>query len=149
MLGLQNEREWQEFCARVLLQPALATDERFASNARRVAAREALHKIIVDVFAHLDADQLVARLEQAQIANARVNSMREVWSHPKVRARERWTEIEAPAGVVQALLPPGIPDTFAPRMDAVPALGQHSAQILAELGFSADEVERLRSEGAL
>jgi len=149
MLGLQNEREWQEFCARVLLQPALATDERFASNARRVAAREALHKIIVDVFAHLDADQLVARLEQAQIANARVNSMRDVWSHPQLHARERWTEIETPAGVVPALLPPGIPDTFAPRMDAVPALGQHSAQILAELGFSADEVERLRSEGAL
>jgi itaconate CoA-transferase len=149
MLGLQNEREWQEFCSRVLLQPGLATDERFASNARRVAAREALHKIIVDVFAHLDADQLVARLEQAQIANARVNSMRDVWSHPQLHARERWTEIETPAGVVPALLPPGIPDTFAPRMDAVPALGQHSAQILAELGFSADEVERLRSEGAL
>jgi itaconate CoA-transferase len=143
MLGLQNEREWQEFCARVLEQPALANDERFSSNARRVAAREALQAIIVDVFSRLNTDQVVARLETAQIANARVNSMRDVWEHAQLRARRRWTQVETPAGAVPALLPPGIPDTFAPRMDPVPALGQHSARILAELGYSADEIESL------
>ena len=143
MLGLQNEREWQEFCARVLEQPALANDERFSSNARRVAAREALQAIIVDVFSRLNTDQVVARLETAQIANARVNSMRDVWEHAQLRARRRWTQVETPAGAVPALLPPGIPDTFAPRMDPVPALGQHSARILAELGYSAEEIESL------
>ncbi|HUL66924.1 MAG TPA: CaiB/BaiF CoA-transferase family protein [Burkholderiaceae bacterium] len=146
MLGLQNEREWQEFCARVLEMPALAIDERFASNARRVAAREALHAIVVEVFSHLDADQVVARLEQAQIANARVNSMSEVWSHPQLQARHRWTEVATPAGAVPALLPPGIPDTFAPRMDAVPALGEHSARILAELGYSTEQIEEFRRQ---
>jgi itaconate CoA-transferase len=143
MLGLQNEREWQEFCARVLEQPALANDERFSSNARRVGARETLQAIIVDVFSRLNADQVVARLEAAQIANARVNSMRDVWEHAQLKARRRWTQVQTPAGAVPALLPPGIPDTFAPRMDPVPALGQHSARILAELGYSAEEIESL------
>jgi itaconate CoA-transferase len=149
MLGLQNEREWQEFCAVVLEQPALATDPRFASNAKRVAARETLHTIIVEVFGRLDADQLVARLEKAQIANARVNSMRDVWAHPQLHARRRWKEVDTPAGAVPALLPPGIPDTFAPRMDPVPALGEHSARILAELGYSVEEIERLQTERAI
>jgi itaconate CoA-transferase len=148
MLGLQNEREWVEFCKQVLEQPALATDERFSSNARRVAARATLQALIVDVFARLDADQVVARLERAQIANARVNSMRDVWVHPQLQARRRWTEVDTPAGRVPALMPPGIPDTFVPRMDPVPALGEHSAAILAELGYSAAEIERLRGEGA-
>jgi itaconate CoA-transferase len=149
MLGLQNEREWQEFCATVLEQPALATDARFNANARRVAARAELHAIIIGVFADLEADQVVARLERAQIANARVNSMRDVWAHPQLQARHRWTEVETPAGKVPALLPPGIPDTFAPRMDAVPAVGEHSARILAELGYSAEQIERLRTERAI
>jgi len=148
MLGLQNEREWQEFCARVLKRPELANDERFASNARRVAARDQLHPIILEVFSHLDADAVVARLEEAQIANARMNSMPEVWAHPQLHARERWTEVETPAGSVPALRPPGVPDTFAPRMDPVPALGQHSAAILAELGYSDASIEALRREGA-
>jgi itaconate CoA-transferase len=148
MLGLQNEREWQEFCAQVLQQPALATDERFCSNARRVAAREALHAIILDVFARLTVEQVVERLEQAQIANARVNAMPDVWAHAQLRARERWTQVETPAGSVPALLPPGIPDTFDARMDPVPALGEHSAAIFAELGFSAAEIDALRRAGA-
>jgi itaconate CoA-transferase len=146
MLGLQNEREWQEFCARVLEMPALAADERFSSNARRVAARDELHAIVVEVFSRLDADRLVARLEQAQIANARVNSMRDVWAHPQLQARHRWTEVETPAGAVPALRPPGIPDTFAPRMDPVPALGEHSTRILAELGYSVEQIEEFRRE---
>lgn len=148
MLGLQNEREWGEFCARVLLRPELATDPRFASNALRVAARKELHALIVGVFAELTAEQLVARLDEAQIANAQVNSLAAVWEHPQLKARGRWTEVDTPAGSVPALLPPGMPEDFAPRMDAVPALGQHSAAILGELGYADREIEKLRSEGA-
>jgi itaconate CoA-transferase len=149
MLGLQNEREWGAFCATVLRQPALATDERFASNSRRVANRQALAALIEREFSALTADQVMERLEQAQIANARLNDMHEVWDHPQLKARRRWTAVDTPAGPVPALLPPGTTAAAAPRMDAVPALGQHSEAILAELGWSPLDIERLRREGAI
>ena len=149
MLGLQNEREWQVFCARVLQQPALASDERFASNARRVAAREALRAIIVEAFASLTAEQVVARLDAAQIANARVNAMADVWTHPQLVARERWRQVATPAGPVPALLPPGAEPGDDTPMGAVPALGQHTEAVLAELGLPADEIARLRADGAV
>ncbi len=149
MLGLQNEREWQEFCRRVLERPDLADDPRFAANARRVAARDELHAIIVGIFGKLTAEQVIARLEAAQIANAHVNTMADVWAHPQLQARGRWTQVETPQGAVPALMPPGMPTNFAPRMDPVPALGAHSSQILGELGYAAADIERLRTEGAI
>jgi itaconate CoA-transferase len=149
MLGLQNEREWQLFCAKVLLQPALASDERFNANAKRVAAKPALQKIITETFASLTLDEVVARLEEAQIANASVNTMQDVWAHAQLKARERWVQVTTPAGPVPALLPPGVPASFEVRMDAVPALGQHAQAILAELGFGASEIERLRGDKAI
>jgi itaconate CoA-transferase len=148
MLGLQNEREWAEFCKTVLLDPAIATDERFSSNARRTAAREDLHAIIRQAFSSLTLEQVVARLEAAQIANASVNTMADLWAHPQLQARGRWTEVQTSVGPIPALLPPGAPEAFDARMDAVPALGQHTAPILAELGFSAVEIEQLSQEGA-
>ncbi|MFY9510102.1 MAG: CaiB/BaiF CoA-transferase family protein [Rubrivivax sp.] len=132
MLGLQNEREWLVFCEQVLQQPALAAEARFASNARRNAAREALRALIVQAFAVLSAAEVVARLDAAGIANAQVNTMADVWAHAQLQARGRWTEVDSPAGPLPALRPPGRDDA---RMGAVPALGQHTAAILAELGF--------------
>ena len=149
MLGLQNEREWDAFCRQVLRQPALATDERFASNPKRTANREALRGLIVEAFSALTADQVIERLEAAQIANARVNDMHDVWAHPQLKARQRWTEVATPAGPIPALLPPGTTPVFAPRMDAVPALGQHTEAILRELGWSAEAIGRLREQGAV
>ncbi len=149
MLGLQNEREWSAFCQQVLQRPELATDERFASNSRRTAERQALRAIIVESFARFTAEQVIARLDEAQIANARMNDMHEVWDHPQLKARGRWTEVATPAGAVEALLPPGVTEAFAPRMDAVPALGQHTESILAELGWSSAEIELLRSTRAI
>ena len=149
MLGLQNEREWQAFCAKVLRRPELATDARFNANAKRVAARPALLKIITDTFAGLTADDVVARLEDAQIANARVNTMRDVWAHPQLKARERWVSVATPGGAMPALLPPGMPESFEARMDPVPALGEHTAAVLAELGFAAGEIEQLRADAAI
>ena len=148
MLGLQNEREWHVFCERVLAQPALARDPRFASNAARTTARDALRPIIVAAFAALTTEQVVARLDAAQIANARVNTMAEVWRHPQLQARGRWTEIETPAGAVPALLPPAARDAASARMDAVPALGAHTDALLAELGIDAATIARLHREGA-
>jgi itaconate CoA-transferase len=149
MLGVQNEREWAAFCNKVLGQPELATDERFSSNSRRTANRQALRELILQAFASLSAEQAVERLEAAQIANARMNDMHEVWEHAQLKARHRWTEVGSPAGPVEALLPPGQPNAFAPRMDPVPALGEHTETILRELGYEAAAIEKLRAEKAI
>jgi itaconate CoA-transferase len=149
MLGLQNEREWQQFCAKVLLRPELASDERFNANAKRVAAKPALAALIIEVFSSLTIDDVIARLEAAQIANASVNTMSDVWAHAQLKARERWVQVATPAGPVPALLPPGMPASFEARMDAVPALGQHAQAILAELGYAATDIARLRAEAAV
>lgn len=149
MLGLQNEREWRMFCERVLAQPALADDPRFSSNSRRVENREALHGLIVEAFAGLSTDDAVARLDDAGIANARMNDMHQVWEHAQLAARRRWVDVDTPAGPVPALLPPGAPGAFTARMDAVPAPGAHTDAILREIGCDDAKIDRLRSEGAI
>jgi crotonobetainyl-CoA:carnitine CoA-transferase CaiB-like acyl-CoA transferase len=151
MLGLQNEREWASFCSAVLQQPELATDPRFTANFKRVAEREALRQIIVDAFSALTAAQVVQRLEQAQIANAQVNTMAEVWAHPQLKARGRWTEVGSPQGPLPAMLPPGSwgGEAGSPRMDPVPALGQHTDAILAELGYASGDIAALRAAQAI
>ncbi|WP_353135253.1 CaiB/BaiF CoA-transferase family protein [Limnohabitans sp.] len=135
MLGLQNEREWVQFCQHVLLQPALTTDARFDSNASRNANRADLEKIILDTFAALTAAQVIERLDVAQIANARMNTMADLWAHPQLQARERWTTVGSPAGDLPALLPPGKQSAFDYRMDAIPKVGEHTQAILKELGI--------------
>ena len=148
MLGLQNEREWKLFCEHVLLQPALAVDARFDSNAQRNAHREELRALILDVFKAMDAAQVVRRLDAAGIANARVNDMAGLWNHPQLAARQRWCSVDTPAGPVQALLPPGVNSAFDYRMEAVPAVGEHSEAILAKLGWSAERIRALYAEEA-
>ncbi len=149
MLGLQNEREWKIFCDKVLLQPALATQERFASNAKRSALRAELSALIIEAFATLTAEQVAQRLEQSGIANAQVNTMQEVWAHPQLQARGRWREVQTSAGTIPALLPPGSWQHGEPRMDAVPALGQHTDAILSHYGYSAEGINALRDQGVV
>ena len=149
MLGLQNEREWATFCEKVLLRAELASDPRYASNSRRTAAREEIRALVEQAFGGLDIEQVTARLDAAGIANARVNDMHELWLHPQLRARRRWVEVGSPAGPLAALLPPGLPSNVLPRMDAVPALGQHTRSILAELGYAPCEIARLEATHAV
>ncbi|MEI7446020.1 MAG: CaiB/BaiF CoA-transferase family protein [Burkholderiales bacterium] len=149
LLGVQNEREWVAFCAEVLRRPELAADPRFATGPSRSANREALREAIVAAFAPLTAAEVIARLDDAQIANARVNRMHEVWAHPQLHARGRFVDVETPAGLVPALKPPGASSAWDPRMDAVPALGEHTDAILHELGLDAAEVAALRAAGAV
>ncbi|OYT78888.1 MAG: CoA transferase [Pseudomonas sp. PGPPP2] len=149
MLGLQNEREWRLFCDKVLLTPELAKDERFSANFKRVENRQALRALIVESFSTLNFDAVFDRLEHAQIANARVNDMQGVWDHPQLQARDRWREVETSAGTVPSLIPPGSNSAFEPRMDAVPGLGQHTEQVLRELGLDTDRIEQMRAAGAI
>ena len=149
MLGLQNEREWKSFCDVVLQNPALATDERFNANAQRNANREALRALIVEAFAKLSTAEVEARLDAAQIANARMNDMAGLWAHPQLKARERWRDVGSPAGAVPALLPPGRNSAFDYRMDAVPRVGEHTEAILRELGRDDASVARLREAKAI
>jgi crotonobetainyl-CoA:carnitine CoA-transferase CaiB-like acyl-CoA transferase len=134
ILGLQNEREWATFCDKVLRNAALATDARFDANAKRSAHRSELDAEIHAVFGRLSTAEVEQRLEDAQIANGRMNDMAGLWAHPQLKARERWRTVATPAGEIPALLPPGRQSSFDYRMDPVPAVGEHTEAILRELG---------------
>jgi len=149
MLGLQNEREWRVFCEKVLLQPTLAGDPRFDANARRNANRAALQAVIVESFGALTTAQIEQRLDAAQIANARMNDMAGLWAHPQLKARERWRDVGSPAGPIPALLPPGRQSAFDYRMDAVPAVGEHTDTILRALGRGDADIAALRAAEAI
>jgi itaconate CoA-transferase len=149
IFGLQNEREWVVFCEQVLGAPQLATDERFNSNTKRVAERRELTALIEQRFAGLSADEVVARLDAAGIANGRLNDMDGVWNHPQLRARGRWVSIDTENGPIEALLPPAGLSGVEPVMGDVPALGQHTESVLSELGYDAAAIAALREAAAV
>lgn len=136
IFGLQNEREWVQFCAGVLQDPALAQDARFSSNVLRVANRQALDARIAACFAPLSREEVLRRLDDAGIANSALNTMHDVWDHPQFAARDRWRDVATPAGPIRALLPPATLSGMEAAMGDVPALGQHTEAILAELGVT-------------
>ena len=146
-LGLQNEREWARFCADVLDRPALVSDPRFSSNALRVEHHDELEKIIVGAFADKTAQRVVDKLEAAQIANARMNTVDEFLEHPQLAARGKWQQVDSPVGPLRALVPPYGFDDVELKMGRIPALGEHTGKILSELGFDADTIARWRGEG--
>lgn len=148
-LAVQNEREWVRFCEVVLRRPDVAGDERFTSNEERVAHRAELHAVIAEVFAGLTAAEVVARLDEAQIANARMNSVQEFIDHPQLAARDRWREIDSPVGPLRALLPPIEMSGLDYPMGSIPALGEHTEAILTELGYEASQIAALRESGAI
>ena len=149
MLGLQNEREWAQFCEVVLEKPTLAQDERFDKNFKRNEKRVELLAIIDECFNTLSTEQLIARLEKAQIANARLNDMHGLWKHEQLQARNRWAQVDTPAGSIPALLPPGSNNSYEYRMDAIPAVGQHTESILQEIGLNDSNIAEMRASGAI
>ena len=149
MLGLQNEREWAVFCEKVLLQPKLAQDPRYGSNSRRAAKRSEINALITEVFATLTTEQVIERLDASGIANARINTPDEVWEHPQLKARDRWREMDSPVGLLATLLPAVTMPDFEARIDAVPALGEHTERILSELGYTSGDIVALRKAGVV
>jgi itaconate CoA-transferase len=143
-LGVQNAREWTRFCSGVLRRPDLIDDPRFRSNPLRVEHRPELHAAIEAAFQTVSTAELTERLEAAQIAHARMNSVAQFLDHPQLAARDCWCEIGSPAGPLRALLPPVRMDGFTPVMRAVPALGEHTRAILKEIGTDPETIDRLR-----
>src|SRR6266567_239532 len=148
-LSIQNEREWERFCHLVLQRGELAGDPRFDSGPRRVANRRELHLAIEEVFCRLTASDIVARLEEAQIANARMNSVQEFLEHPQLASRKRWRDIDSPVGKLSALVPPADLEGMEPVMGPIPSLGQHTSLILNEIGFDAPTLAGWRQRGVI
>jgi len=146
MMSIQNEREWRRFCERFLGRPELADDPHYAGNANRNTNREVLGAIIGARFKELSGAEAAALLEAVPVAHANVNTMAEVWAHPQLAARGRWHRVATPAGTIPALAPPGLVGP-APRMDPVPALGEHTRQILTELGLPPNDIDALIDAG--
>ena len=145
-LGIQNEREWAAFCTNVLDEPQLATDARFATNSLRVAHRDELTAVVAKAFAGLGTDTVVERLEQAGIANARLRDLHGLVEHEQLAARDRWREVGSPAGPLRALVPPAMPDGEEPVMGPIPAVGEDTERILAELGLDSPAPGEPREE---
>ena len=136
-LGLQNEREWAVLCREILGRPELISDPRFATNTDRVVNDEQLTLVIETALGQLAAKEIEERLDRAGIANARLRTPAEFAAHPQLAARDRWREVDTPSGPVRALLPPVTVPGREPATGNVPALGEHTAAILAELGLQA------------
>ncbi|KVZ71060.1 CaiB/BaiF CoA transferase family protein [Burkholderia ubonensis] len=149
ILGLQHEREWKAFCSDVLDLPLLADDRRFASNSQRIEHRAELAALITETFSSLTAEELTVRLDAAGIANAHLNDMQEVWTHPQLAARNRWASVSTEKGLVPVLLPPGADASSPPALRAVPSLGEHTDAILAELGFTGSQIRQMRATSAI
>ena len=148
-LSIQNEREWERFCRVVLERGELVRDPRFDSGPRRVANRRDLHLAIEEVFSRLSASEIIARLDQAQIANARMNSVQEFLEHPQLASRNRWREIDSPVGSLYALVPPADLADVEPVMGPIPSLGEHTNVILNEIGFDAATLAGWRQRGVI
>jgi crotonobetainyl-CoA:carnitine CoA-transferase CaiB-like acyl-CoA transferase len=149
MLGLQNEREWVQFCEVVLENVLLGKDERFNQNFKRNENRAELLAIIDACFSKLNTEQVIEKLEKAQIANARLNDMEGLWKHDQLKARKRWVDVDTPVGQIPALLPPGMNDSYEYRMDAIPAVGEHTHNILSEIGLSEEQIQAMAKSQAI
>jgi crotonobetainyl-CoA:carnitine CoA-transferase CaiB-like acyl-CoA transferase len=142
--AIQNQREWRRFCEQVIALPDVTDDERFATNADRFRNRAELESLIERVFSVLTKSEALARLERAEIASGAVNDVSAVVAHPQMAARERWVSADSPAGPIPALLPPHNLRNAPPMIGRVPALGEHTQEILAELGYT--ESSRSKNE---
>ncbi len=142
--GIQNDREWSHFCEAVLDRPEWVSDPRFRDNSARVTHHDALDAQIRDCFSSLTQNEVVQRLEQAEIAYAQLNTMEQMWNHPQLRSRHRWSMVDTENGPIEALVPPFSVGGVIPSMGAVPALGEHTDTVLKELGYSAEAIAQLR-----
>jgi itaconate CoA-transferase len=144
LLAVQNDREWRSLCDVVLDEPETATDARFATNSARVAHREELNELIRAKLLPLETKRAAELLDAAGVANASINQVEDFLNHPVLEGRDRWRPVQVPGGEIEALRPPADLAGVEPVMGPVPALGEHTASILRELGRSEDVISDLR-----
>ncbi|MGE8540608.1 CaiB/BaiF CoA transferase family protein [Acinetobacter sp. ANC 3813] len=149
ILGVQNDREWQAFCEIVLKQPELYQDPCFSNNSMRSQNRNKLQNIIEQKFELWTQSEICQRLENAKIANARVNDVQDLWQHPQLKARQRWIEVDSPVGKIPTLKPVGLTHADDYAIQAVPSLGQHTQSILGELNYSTEAIQKLAEDGII
>lgn len=149
VLGTTNDREWQRVAREIIDRPDLADDPRFATNSSRCAHREVLDEAIGAWCARHDLADIQKTADEAGIGNSRYNVPSEVVVHPQLTARDRWRTVATPKGDIQALRPPPVISDFEQPMGGVPGLGQHTDAVLGEFGVTAEELVRLRAEGAI
>jgi itaconate CoA-transferase len=148
LFGLQNEREWRSFCTSVLQDISLITDPKFTTNSLRVKNKKELTDCVISGFSQMSAGQVIERLEKAGIANSQMRDMADVWSHPQLKSRERWRQVNTSVGMIPALIPPGGVGPE-PRMAPVPGLGEHTSSILTELKFTHEQISALQKKQAI
>jgi itaconate CoA-transferase len=149
VIGVQNDREWQRLATEVLGRPELADDPRYATGPARTAHRAQVAALCRDVFASLTVDEAIAVLDRAGVACGRVNLADEFVMHPQHAARDRWRDVDSPVGPIRSLLPPPVSAGWQPRMDRIPALGEHTRTVLYELGRTEEQIEELIEAGVV
>ncbi|MEI7293360.1 CaiB/BaiF CoA transferase family protein [Paraburkholderia tropica] len=131
--GVQNEREWRSFCEVVLGDASVATDPRYVTNSLRLANRDALERGITERFAAWTSDEVLARLDRAAIANGKMNDVEALLEHPQLVERDRYRSVGTERGAMDMFLPAVTIAGVEPVMGPVPAVGEHTESILAEL----------------
>ncbi|CAM3460897.1 CoA transferase [Mycobacterium frederiksbergense] len=149
VLGTTNDREWQRLAREIIERPDLADDPRFATNPQRCANRDELNAAIESWCAQHDLDDIQRIADAAGIGNSRYNKPSEVIAHEHLKARDRWRQVDTPNGEIAALLPPPVISGLELGMGAVPGLGQHTDDVLHELGYTAEELAAMRGDGAI
>jgi len=149
LLAVQTEVQWQAFCKTVCIHSEWERDERFTSPALRRTNRDVLEEMIEESLATVPRDEVVRRLEAADIPFGSVNEVAEFVAHPQLAARNRWRDVDSPAGPLAAIVPPFDLEGVAPRMGAIPDVGDHTDEILVGLGYDNEEIVRLHEQGVV
>jgi itaconate CoA-transferase len=149
VMGTTNDHEWQRLARRVIDRPDLADDARLANNQQRAQNRGRIDAALAQWCGEHDLADIQNRADAAGIGNSRYNRISEVIEHPHLLARDRWRSVETPTGPIPALLPPPVVSGFTAPMGAVPALGEHTESVLAELGIAADAITQLSEVGTI
>jgi itaconate CoA-transferase len=148
-LAVQNDREWRRLCSQVLGDHELADDPRYLLNPLRVANRDDLVTEIERRLGVLTADEVIDRLERAQIAYGRFAEVVDLLDHPQLEASNRWTEVDSSVGMLRALLPPVRMSGVEPVMGRIPDVGEDTEEVLSGIGYGAKEIGRLREAGTI
>lgn len=142
--AIQNEREWVNFCENILHNPDLAVDSRYCNNSKRVENKESLQREIEDVLSTKSLHEVMNELEENKIANAQLKNIKQFANHTQLRERKRWIDVETPVGRIKSLLPPAANSKEDIKVSPIPEIGEHTNQILTELGMDQDTIKQLK-----